>query len=269
MQDTKYMKKLLAILYLIPALAFAQELTVPAKFLTNYKTDKELYIGTDAFGALYTLQYNELHKRKEGVLLKFKALSLGDITKTDLQNPLQIVLFYKKFNTVILVDNQLNETRRINFSAIPEPVIAEATGLASQNRLWLYDINTQRLGLYDLGQNAFRPLTPPFTDTIKHYQSDYNFFYWIDATGKCFACNVFGKVSFLGTITDYEKIQLVSATEALVQKDNALYLHNLQDGTRKRIDLVEKTFDGFQYSAQILTIFTGGEINQYKITLSQ
>lgn len=263
------MKNLLVILFLLPFIAKGQELTMPAKFLTSYTTDKELYIGTDAFGALYTVQDNEFHKRKEGVLLKFKALSLGDITKIDLQNPLQIVLFYKRFNTVVLVDNQLNETKRINFSAVPEPLIAETIGLASQNRLWLYDINTQRLGLCDLAQNAFRPLTPPFTDTIKHYQSDYNFFYWVDATGKCFACNVFGKVSFLGNVADYEKIQLVSATEALVQKDNALYLHNLQDGTRKRIELVEKTFDGFQYSAQILSIFTGGEINQYKITLSQ
>jgi hypothetical protein len=31
------------------------------------------------------------------------------------QNPLNIVLFYENFNVVILLDNQLNETQKINF----------------------------------------------------------------------------------------------------------------------------------------------------------
>ena len=92
------MKNLLYILLLFCFTAPAQELALPVKFLTNYKTGSEQYVGTDGFGAIYTIQENEFHKRKEGVLLKFRALSLGEITKVDLQNQLQIVLFYKKFN---------------------------------------------------------------------------------------------------------------------------------------------------------------------------
>ncbi len=266
----KYMKKTAYIfLMLISYCAIAQELTVPTKFLTNYKTGTEQYIGTDAFGAVYTLQDNELHKSKEGVMLKYKALALGSIAKTDLQNPLQIVLFYRKFNSVVLLDNQLNEIRRINFSDIAEPLIAEAIGLASQNRLWLYDITTQRLGLYDLAQNTFKPITPPFADTIKQYQSDYNYFYWIDINNKCFAANLFGKVTLLGNVPPYDGVQLASPTEAIVQHGNSLYLYNMHDGSRKKIDIAEKTFEGFQYSAQILSIFTNEQINQYKITVSQ
>jgi hypothetical protein len=266
------MKKLLLIL-LIACAATAQELTVPVKFMSSLKSGNEQYVASDAFGAVYTLQDNELHKRKEGVLLKYKALSLGDITRIDLQNPLQIVLFYRKFNTVVLLDNQLNEVRRINFSqlqpSVTDPIIADATGLASQNRLWVFDVNSQRLGLFDLAQNNFKAITPPFTESIEYYHTDYNYFYWIDAANKCYAANLFGKVTFLGDVPKYDKVQMVSSTEVLYMKDNALYLYSLQAGTAKLIELVEKTFDGFQYSAQILSIFTDSEINQYKITLSQ
>jgi hypothetical protein len=263
------MKKLFLFLVFGICSASAQELIIPVKFMLSLKSATERYIGNDTFGAVYTISNNELQKHTEGVTLKYKALSLGEIYKVDLQNPLQIVLFYRKFNTVVLLDNQLNETTRINFSNIPQPIVAEAAGLASQNRLWLYDINTQQLGLFDLAQNSFKTITPPFTDTIRYYQNDYNYFYWLDAAGRCYAANLFGSVTFLGTISDFDRLQMVSPTQALIKKDNILYLHNLQGKTRSRIGLNEKSFESFHYAAQILTIFTGTEINQYNITFPE
>lgn len=263
------MKKFVLLLLFLSAAAMAQELTVPVKFMSNYKAGAQQYIGTDNLGAQYTIQDNEFRKHTEGVTLKFRALQLGNIYRVDLQNPLQIVLFYKKFNTVVLLDNQLNEISRINFSDTPEHLIPEAIGLASQNRLWLYDINTQRLGLYDLAQNSFKTITPPFTDTIKYYQNDYNYFYWIDSLGRCYAANLFGKVTLLGTVPPNDGVYLASSTQALIRIGNVLYLHNMQEGTRRHVAIVEKSFNGFGYSAQILSIFTGTEINTYKIILPE
>ena len=185
---------LIALLFCCTGLS-AQEIVIPAKVLANTKTGPMQYVGTDAFGWRYTIIDNEFRKEKDGQSLKYKSVSLGEISRVDLQNPLQIILFYRKFNTVVLLDNQLNETSRINFSDIPQPIIAEAVGLASQNRLWAYDINTQELGLYDLARGEFKPITPPFADTIRYYHNDYNYFYWIDTAGKCYMANLFGKVS--------------------------------------------------------------------------
>jgi hypothetical protein len=176
-------------------------------------------------------------------------------------------LFYRKFNSIILLDNQLNETSRINFSDLPQPLIAEAVGLASQNRLWVYDISTQQLGLYDLAQGSFKTITPPFTDSIKHYHNDYNYFYWIDTANKCFMVNLFGNVGALGTAPAYDKVQIISANELIIQKDSKLYFYNLEKQTQTPITVVEKSFQSFHYAAQILTIFTDSEINTYKITL--
>ncbi|TRW26404.1 hypothetical protein FMM05_03215 [Flavobacterium zepuense] len=266
------MKQLLLVflfaIFTMPAVS--QELTIPVKLLSNSKAGPERFIGTDAFGWKYTTLENEFRKEKDGRTLKYKNVALGEIYRVDLQNPLQIVLFYRKFNTVVLLDNQLNETSQFNFSTLPEQeLIVEAAGLASQNRLWLYDVTTQQIGLYDTARGIFRTLTPPFNDGIKYYQSDYNYFYWIDTTGKYFAVNLFGNVSFLGNIPQYDGVQLLSSTEVLISSGNALYLYNLAKQSTQKIEIVEKTLTGFYYKDQILSIFTNNEIIQYKITLSK
>jgi hypothetical protein len=262
------MKRLLLITILFCCtIVPAQELEIPVKFLSNSKTVTQRFLGVDAFGWEYSIADNEFRKQKDGKILKYRNVSLGEIYKADLQNPLQIVLFYRKFNSIILLDNQLNETTRINFSDLPQPLIAEAAGLASQNRLWVYDISTQQLGLYDLAQGSFKTITPPFTDNIQYYYNDYNYFYWIDTTHKCFMVNLFGKVGVLGTAPDYDKVQIISANDLIIQKGNKLYIYNLEKQTQTPIALAEKSFKSFHYTAQILTIFTDSEINTYQITL--
>ena len=261
--------RLLLVALLLSVPLAAQEVSIPVRFVSNIKEAPERYEGKDTFEWQYTIANNTLRKEKDGRYVEYKNLSLGDIYKVDLQNPLQVVVFYRKFNTVVLLDNQLNETARINFSNIPEPIVAEAAGLASQNRLWVYDVNTQRVGLYILAHSEFKALTPPFTDTIKHYQSDYNYFYWIDVSGRCYAANLFGNVSFLGTVPQFEKAQIISPKQILLQNQNMLSLYNMETGRGTRIEIVEKSFSGFQYAAQILSIFTEREINQYKVTLPE
>jgi len=261
--------RLLFMFLLFPLIFSAQEITIPVRFITNIKTVPDRYEGKDTFDWLYTITNNTLRKEKDGRFAEYKNVALGDIYKVDIQNPLQVVVFYRRFNTAVLLDNQLNETARINFSNITTPVIAEAVNLASQNRLWVYDINTQKLGLYTLAQNEFKAITPPFTDTIRHYQSDYNYFYWIDSKGQCYASNLFGKVSYLGNVPEFEKAQILSQQLVLLKTGNTLYQYNMKTGSSTRIEIVENSFTGFQYAAQILSIFTEREINQYKVTLPE
>ena len=263
------MKKIFLLLLLLCFAALpAQEIGIPVKFLSNTKIPPQRYIGTDAFGWEYTIADNEFRKAKDGKILKYKNVGLGEIYRADLQSPLQLVLFYRRFNTVVLLDNQLNQTAIINFSELPVGVIAEAVGLASQNRLWLYDVTTQQIGLYDPVRNNFRSLTPPFNDGIKYYQSDYNYFYWIDNTGKCFELNLFGKVRPLGTLPAFDAAQFITPAMLLYTKDNSLYLYNLATNEQKHIDITEKSFSSFYYASQILSIFTESEIIKYNIPLN-
>ena len=262
------MKFVLPLLFtLILSITKAQETSLPAEMLRGFDAGTDRYVGTDNFGYKYTIGNNEFRKQKDGKVTRFKAVTLGDLYSVDLQSPLQIVLFYKDFNTVVLLDNQLNETTRINFSQLNQPIVAEGVGLASQNRLWVYNTNTQQVGLYSFISNTFKTLTPPFNKKLKYYQSDYNYFYWADETNNLYAVNLFGKVTFLGKLPDYDQIELISAEKVLLKKDNALYLYNLQETTYSTIEIAEKSFLSFHYTAQILSIFTNNKIIQYNIIL--
>ena len=79
--------------------------------------------------------------------------------------------------------------------------------------------------------------------------------------------NLFGNVGALGIAPAYDQVQIVSANELIIKKDNRLYFYNLEKQTQAPIALVEKSFQSFHYTAQILSIFTDSEINTYKITL--
>lgn len=251
--------------------SLAQEIIIPVRFASNITHIPEKYIGNDAFDWQYTITNNILRKEKGNEYLEYKNLSFGSIKSVDILNPLQIVVFYENFNTVILLDNQLNETTRINFSELKdlqqEPLIASAVGLAGQNRLWIFNVVTQKLGLYNLLKKEHKSITPTFTEQIKIYHNDYNYFYWIDTTGKFYVCNLFGKINFIGNIPTFDMAQIISAEKMLLQKDNNLYIYTISDESLKQIEIVEKSFKGFHYAAQILSIFTDTKINQYKVIL--
>lgn len=262
------MKKIIFIvLGLIPLLAFSQQPSIIPFFSNAEKWETGHYIGKDNFGNFYSINENEFRKTSPTQVFFYKNVSLGKIHQVDLQNPLQLVLFYKQFTTVVLLDNQLNETAKINFSELQQPLNPEAVSLASQNRLWVYDMLSQKLGLFDIQKNTFQTLTPSFKENLKFYQSDYNYFYWIDTKQNLYVSNLFGKVNFLGHIPDYSQLQVVSPKQVLMKIDNGLFLYNLEDQTSSPITLNEKSFNRFSFKDQILSIFTENEISQYKITL--
>lgn len=262
------MKKLIFILLgLIPMLGFSQQPSIIPFFSNAEKWEKGYYIGKDNFGNFYSINENEFKKTSPTQVFFYKNVSLGKIHQVDLQNPLQLVLFYKQFTTAVLLDNQLNETVKINFSELPQPLNPEAVSLASQNRLWVYDILSQKLGLFDVQKSTFQSITPPFKENLKFYQSDYNYFYWIDTKQNLYVSNLFGKVNFLGQVPEYSQAQVVSPKQILLKNDNGLFLYNLEDQSLLPITLNEKSFIRFSFKDQILSIFTENEISQYKITL--
>ena len=246
---------------------FAQEQKIEAKQISVQKIDMDVFVGFDGMGNLYYSKNNVFYKKNEKELWQYKNVSLGKITKIDFQNQLRIMLFYENFNTIILLDNQLNEAQKINLSENPTPILISATGIASQNRLWIYNNLTQEIGLFDYLKNTFQSITPFLSGNLKYYESDFNTFQWIDDKKNWFAVDVFGKISIVGKVSDFDQIQLVSNQEILFSKDGKLFLQDLSKNSIYRIENVEKSFKNFYYKDQILAIFTNQGITNYKLTI--
>jgi hypothetical protein len=261
-------KKLVFILFALQfTLLFSQSQSLTALPLSTQKLEADFLVGFDGLENLYYIKNNVFFKKHREELWQYKNLSLGKITKIDLQNPLKIVLFYENFNTVVTLDNQLNETQKINFSENEIPIIATAIGIASQNRLWIYNSLSQQIGLFDYLKNTFQSITPSFQGSVKYYYSDFNTFQWIDDNLNWYSCDVFGKTSVLGNVSDFDEIQIVSDQVVLFSKDGKLYLQDLKKNSVSPIENMEKSIENFYYKDQILSIFTNQEITNFKITI--
>lgn len=262
------MQKIIFSLCLLVSLHIcSQTKDISPVFLSSEQMEGDFFIGNDPFGNTYTIKENEFRKTNRNQQFQYRNLAFGTIRQVDLQNPLQIVLYYKAFNAAVLLDNQLNETQKINFSETNPELFPQAVSLASQNRLWLFDLNSQKLGLYDLFKNTFSPISTPIKDAIQQYQSDYNYFYWIDIRNNCYVSSIFGKISYLGQLPAFDNLQFISPTRILFQKDNRLFLYDLENAVTINILLPEKSIKSFYYKEQILATFTNNEIRNYKIIL--
>ena len=227
----------------------------------------DTFLGYDSLGAFYSITNNVLTKQMGEQKWQYKNPQLGKIAKVDLQNPLKIVLFYQDFNTVLLLDNQLNETTNINLNDSNNPIVPIGVGLAAGNRLWIYNNLTLKVGLYDYSKRELKPLTVPFTNNVTSYSSDFNFFQWVDEQGNAYRCDVYGKIKTLGVVPNNDEIQYISDSMLVYRKANNLFAYDVLEKKSNLIDIDEKTFKNFTFKDQILSIFTDHGITNYKIAV--
>jgi hypothetical protein len=258
---------LLIVITFVFSVSFGQDKVCIALKQNAIALTTDQFLGYDQFGYFYSIKTNVLSKSKKEETFEYKNISLGKPTKIDFQNPLKIILFYENFNTIILLDNQLSETQRINLSENNSPITATAAGLASQNRLWIYNSLTQEIGLFDYLKNTYQSITPSFQGNLKYYESDFNTFRWIDDKLNWYSCDVFGKIKSLGKVADFDQIQITANQEIVFSKDGKLFLKDLKKNSIYTIENVDKSFTNFYYKDQILSIFTNQEITNYKITI--
>jgi hypothetical protein len=263
---SKTLRQILVLLFIacFSSIIFGQSQKVNPVLISKFKIDADEFIGYDSFGYSYQIKNNVFSKIKGNEIFEYKNVSLGNITKVDIQNPLKIVLFYEDFNSVVLLDNQLNKMTEINFSQNTIPIVVNAIGMSTQNQLWIFNTLNQQIGLFDYLKNEYKTVSIPLTESIKYYQTDFNTFFWIDKKNNWFSCDIFGKISSLGTVPDFDKIEIISPQKYIFSKANTLYLRE-NTNTISEIEILEKTFDKYYYKDQILSIFTAKEILNYKI----
>ena len=233
----------------------------------NFVASTEHFLGYDSFGFFYTLSDNVFSKVGPTEKWEYKNVSFGTVTAVDLQNPLKIVLFYEDFNTAVLLDNQLNESQKINFSEITTPILATAVGLAGQNQVWVYNSLNQQLGLFDYLNKEYKTISVPLTAPIVTYTTSFNTFDWFDSSKNWYSCDIFGKITKKGNFKGFNMIQIVNADEILIQDSTLLMLYELRSEITTEIEIPEKTFKKCYYKDQILSIFTTAGIKNYKITI--
>lgn len=251
------------LLVMVPFWAFCQEVKVV--FDKSIPIDATTFAGRDGFENYFYLKNEVFHKKSDMKEVQFANFSLGIPSKIDLTNSLKITLFFEKFNTIVLLDGQLNEIQKIDLSKATTPIIASYAGLSSLNSLWIYNTINQQLLLYNFQLNTIKNIGNPFMETPSFYQSNFNYFYWINSQNELFSMSIFGDIAALGKIQKGDSYQIINDQELMICRSNSFYIFDFKTKKEHKILDVEKSFKNYYYKDQILSIFTNEEITNFKI----
>lgn len=109
------------------------------------------YFSTDNIGNVYTVKDDELikHLANGKLFARYSNLKLGSITTIDVTNPLKLLLYYRDFQQIVFLDNQLTENSEpISLEALDHEQ-TELVCAGANNSFWIYDKQNNELVRFD------------------------------------------------------------------------------------------------------------------------
>jgi hypothetical protein len=101
----------------------------------------------------------------------------GQLQTIDVTNPLNILLFYKDFSTVVLLDRFLSQRSTVDLRR-HQILEASAAALSNDNNIWVFDATQSKLKKLDekgnllQETNDFRSLFPEKVEPVRIYDRD-------------------------------------------------------------------------------------------------
>jgi hypothetical protein len=203
------------------------------------------YINADNLGNIYAIKEDELVKYLPTgkFFARYSNLKLGNITSVDVTNPLKLVLYYRDFQQIVFLDNQLS----LNSEAVSlEQLGYEQTDLVcagANNSFWIY--NKQNNELIRFNENSKKIA---FTGNLKqvlrtnlspNYMVEYNGFLFLNCPESgVYVFDIFGAFSKVISIKGIKQFQ-VNEDVIYYKKDSSLCSYDY-----KLFEEACKTFPG-------------------------
>ena len=256
------MKKVFLIL-IFPILAWSQELS----FVEKTDLDADTYIGFDSYNELFYIKDQVLFKKSASSIFNFKDFQLGEIHSVDITNPLNIAVYYSDFNTVVLLDNRLNEIERINFNDLTDFTNTSNASLAANNSLWIFNIDQQQLELYNYRSQNKVLVSQPIQGKVLSQASNINYCF-ILTEKKIREYNIYGS---LISELDHDGFQkIIQWNENLVAlRNNQLYFIAKESKQIDKIKSPEINIKDLQLIQDFLYIYDGNILYTFKLTLAK
>jgi len=238
----------------------AQEL----KLETTKALEVDRFLGVDSYQHLYYINDGALHKDGDLGQFVFQDFQLGPITTVDIINPLNVVVFYAEVNTVVFLDNRLSEKERINFNNLPSFLNISAATNAGNNRLWVFNTDTQQLQLFDYRSRRETIFSQPFEGKLLAQVSDFNDCLLL-TENYLWRVNIYGSLLSEKVLQGFETI-VKKGKNSIGLKENQLYLIQEETITPLEINLIENTIKDLQLTQEFLYIYDGKNLSTYILT---
>ncbi len=193
---------------------------------------KSDYFSVDNIGNIYTVKEDELVKFLPSgkFFARYSNLKLGTITSIDVTNPLKILLYYRDFQQIVFLDNQLSVNSE-NVSL--EKMTYEQTDLVcagANNSFWIYD--KQNNELIRFNENSKKIASTGNlkqilkTDLSPNFMLEHNNYLFLNCpeTG-VYVFDIFGTFNKVISIKNLKRFQLAEDV-LFYQKDSVLCSYN-------------------------------------------
>ncbi|WP_282124063.1 hypothetical protein [Algibacter mikhailovii] len=258
------MKYLLYFTFFISIPQFAQE-SVEAVFIETIPLDNERIVSFDNFGIPYYLKNNIFYTKSASGNVTYNNLQLGQLHSVNTFNPLKINLFYKDFNTLIILDNRLAEIYKVDFNTSTPYLNVSFVSTGHDNTVWVFNQDLQRLELYDYKARTSRSQTVPIQNPVLDLQSDFNYC-WLLTDTYLYVYNYFGRMT--GKIENKGYTSLIQNNENLIlKKENFLYYLKKNSEQPMLIKTPNILIEAFFVVNETLYIYNGETLEKFQLKI--
>ncbi|PNQ73932.1 hypothetical protein C1T31_06300 [Hanstruepera neustonica] len=225
--------------------------------------DVSQIIGIDNFGTEYFLKNNIFYKKTTDNTINYSNVQLGNLTTVNTFNPLKLVLFYKDFNTVIILDNRLAEVYKIDFNSTQPYKNITHVSIGNDNTIWTFNQDLQQLQLYDYKAKLVRATTLPVVSNVLDLTSNYNYC-WLLTENYLYKYSYFGSLLFKIENKGFSKLS-ESNDNIILNQGNALFY--LDDKTQKitPVKTPELLINQFLVTAETLYIYDSKILHEFQL----
>lgn len=250
-------------LFLLLSYSICAQKTIEVSFIkkTDFKTD--LLIAVDNFDTKYFINNNVFNKKDANKTITYNNLQLGNITTANAFNPLKINLFYKDFNSVIILDNRLAEIFKIDFNALTKYKNVSHVSTGHDNTIWVFNQDNQKLELFDYKTRTTRALTLPIQNVILDLKSNYNFCYLL-TENYLYTYNYFGSLVKKSKNKGYTKL-VESDGNIILKKNNVLVFLKKNSDIVVPISISNLLINEFFVTNETLYIYANEILHKFKI----
>ncbi|MGY0393432.1 hypothetical protein ACW5R3_12850 [Bizionia sp. KMM 8389] len=254
---------LLRLLLTLTALPVLAQDSIPTLYKGKVALEVETIIGLDNFDTRYYISNNVLYKTTANQTINYSNVQLGKITSVDIFNPLKTLVFYKDFNTAIILDNRLAEILRIDFNTVQPYKNVAFVSLGNDNTIWIFNTDNQQLELYDYKNKTVRATTLPVVSNTLSVTSNYNYVWMLTE-------NFIYKYSYFGSLI--YKVENTGFTQLVKYKDNIILkkknsLYQLTDKTQeiRAISLPDLLINQFLLTGETLYIYDLKILHEFQL----
>jgi hypothetical protein len=206
-------------------------------------SQKIAHVEVDNFGNIYAISQNEIIKyNANGIFQKqFSTKRYGNIEFVDAMNPLKILLYYKDFQQILFLDNQLTpSSTQISLEKIGYEQ-ASLVCASANNSFWIFDTQNNELLKFDA---ELKPLIKTGNlkrlldiDIKPNFMQEHNNYLFLNCPNE--------GILVFDTYGTYSKtIPLKGLKEFNVINGNVFYFenHTLKEYQSQTFETIEKNF---------------------------